>query len=83
VLGDDRAADVVAMRAGEIPIEEDDVVVGERERFQRGITVEHDVGGDRGLPEACTDRFGQVGLVLGDQDAHEVPFDGADGWVDG
>jgi hypothetical protein len=38
--------------------------------FQGGVAVAGDVGGDRFQPEAVTDGFGQVRLVLHDQHAH-------------
>lgn len=54
------------------PAVKDAEVVGvDAEQFQNGVTVTGDIGRDRFQAQAIADGFGQVGLVLDDQDTHE------------
>ena len=68
--GDDLSGDLVAGGAGDVAIEDREVVGVDAEQFQGGVAVAGDVGGDRFQPETVTDGFGHVGLVLHDQHAH-------------
>ena len=45
--GDDALGDVVAGRAGNVPVEDGDVVGVEAQELQRGVAVTGDVGRDR------------------------------------
>ena len=68
--GDDAPGDLVAGRAGDVAVEDGDVVGVDAEQLQSGVAVAGDVGGDRFQPQPVADGFGQVGLVLDDQHAH-------------
>jgi hypothetical protein len=68
--GDDSSGDLVARGAGDVAVEDREVVGVDAEQFQGGVAVAGDVGGDRFQPETVTDGFGHVGLVLHDQHAH-------------
>ena len=65
--GDDSSGDLVAGGAGDVAIEDREVVGIDAEQLQGGVAVTGDVGGDRFQPEPVTDGFGQVGLVLHDR----------------
>ena len=69
------AGDLVAVDAGEVAIEDDDVVVVEPETFQRLGAVADDVGGDRLQPERCLYRLGEEALVFHDQNSHGLSVD--------
>ena len=66
------SGDLVAGGAGDVAVEDREVVGVDAEQFQGGVAVAGDVGGDRLQPETVTDGFGQVGLVLHDQHAHHL-----------
>jgi hypothetical protein len=68
--GDDVTGDLVAGRAGDVAVEDREVVGVHAEQCQRGVAVTGDVRGDRLQPETVTDGFGQVGLVPHDQHTH-------------
>jgi hypothetical protein len=68
--GDHSPGDLVAGGAGDVAVEDREVVGVDAEQLQGGVAVAGDVGGDRLQPETVADGFGQVGLVLHDQHAH-------------
>ena len=70
--GDDASGDLVTGRAGDVAIEDGDVVGVDAQQFQRGAAVSGDVGRDRLEAQTVADRFGHHGLVLDDQHAHAV-----------
>ena len=69
-LGREPARDLVAVRAGDVAVEHDDVVLIDRELLERGVAVARDVGGDRLEAQPVADGLGEVELVLDDQHAH-------------
>ena len=68
--GDDASGDLVAGRAGDVAVEDGDVVGVDAQQLQRGVAVTGDVGGDRLQAQAVADGLGQIGLVLDDQHTH-------------
>ena len=59
--------DLVAGGAGDVPIEDGDVVGVDAQQLQRGVPVAGDVGRDRFEAQTVTDGLGHERLVLGDQ----------------
>src|SRR3954452_16905385 len=68
--GDDVPGDLVSGRAGDIPVEDGDVVRVDVEHLERRLPVGGDVRRDRRQAEAVADGLGHVRLVLDDQDPH-------------
>ena len=66
------ACDLVAVRARDVAVEHDDVVLVDRELLERGVSVARDVGGDRLEAQPVADGFGEVELVLDDQHPHAL-----------
>ena len=66
-------ADLVAMRARQVPVEDDDVVVGPAGPVQCAVTVEGQVDGHVFAPQACRDRLGQLLVVLDHEYSHRRP----------
>jgi len=56
--------------AGDVAVEDRDVVGVDAQQLKSGVAVGGDVGGDRLQAQAITDRVGHVGLVLDEQHAH-------------
>jgi hypothetical protein len=56
---------------GALAVMDAEVVGVDAEQFQNGVTVTGDIGRDRFQAQAIADGFGQVGLVIDDQDTHE------------
>ena len=69
--GDDAFGDLVTGGAGDIAVEDGDVVGVDAQQFQSGVTVTGDVGGDRCQAEAIADGFCHIRLVL-DEHAHAL-----------
>ena len=69
-LGDKRAADLVAVYAGQVAVEHEHVVVGEREVRERVVAVERDVDGHALAAQARSDRLGQLDVILDQQYSH-------------
>src|SRR5207237_4827298 len=69
---DDVLGDLVAGRAGDVTVEDSDVVAVDAQQLERGVAVTGDVGGDRLQAQAVADRLGQVGLILDDQHPHAL-----------
>ena len=70
--GDDLPADVVAVDAGQVPVEHDDVVAGDGEVLERVGAVQDDVDGHALAAQPGPDRPGQDLEVLDDKHPHEV-----------
>ena len=68
--GDDALGDLVAVRSGNVPVEDGDVVGVRVQQPQRGAAVPGDVCRDRLESEAVADGLRHVGLVLDDQHTH-------------
>ena len=68
--GDQLAADIVAVEAGKVAVEHDDVVGVDRRLLQRGSAVESDIDGEPVAAQAPRDRVREVALVLHQQHAH-------------
>src|SRR5207302_1228456 len=67
--GDDALRDFVTGRAGDVSVEDGDVVGVEPQQLQSGLAVACDVGGDRFQAQAVADGFRHKRLVLDDQHA--------------
>ena len=63
-LGDERAADPIAVHAWQVPVEHEHVVVGERQVRERVVPVERDVDGHALAAQPCGDRVGKLGVIL-------------------
>jgi hypothetical protein len=68
--GDDAFGDLVTGRAGNVSVEDGDVVGVDAQQLQSGGAVTCDVCRDRLQAQAIADRFRHVGLVLNEQHAH-------------
>src|SRR5438552_2883547 len=68
--GDDALRDLVTGRAGDVSVEDGDVVGVEPQQLQSGVAVACDVGGDGFQAQAVADGFRHKGFVLADQHAH-------------
>ena len=68
--GDDAFGDLVAGGAGDVAVEDGDVVGVDAQQLQSGVTVTGDVGRDRFQAQPIADGLCHVGLVLDDQHAH-------------
>jgi hypothetical protein len=63
-------AHVVAVHAGKVTVQHDDVVVVDGGPLEGRVAVEHDVDGHRVAPQPVGDRVGEEALVLNHQYAH-------------
>ena len=72
---DQRAADLVAVQAGQVAVEHDHVVVDDPGAPERLLAVRGDVGGDPVAAQDPGDRLGQLGVILDHQDSHRPPKD--------
>jgi hypothetical protein len=70
--GDDAFGDLVAGGAGDVAVEDGDVVGVDAQQFQSGVSVAGDVCRDRLQAQAVADGLGHVGLVLDDQHTHAL-----------
>ena len=61
---DERAADLIAVHAGQVTVEHEHVVVGEREVGERVVAVERYVDGHALAAQPGGDRVGQLGVIL-------------------
>ena len=64
------AADLVAVHARQVAVEENDLVAVDQRLLQAGFAVEGDVDRHARLAEAAGDDIGQPFVILHDQDAH-------------
>ena len=71
--GRDPAAHLVAVHAGQVPVEHDHVVTGDREMLERVVAVQHDVDRHALAAQPGADGPGQHLEVLDDQHPHEAP----------
>src|SRR5213078_848369 len=65
--GDDTFGDLVTGGAGDVAVEDGDVVGVDAQQLQRGVAVTGDVGRDRFQAQPVADGLCHVGLVLDDQ----------------
>ena len=72
-LRDERAADLIAVHAGQVAVEHQHVVVGERQVRERVVSVEGDVHGHALPAQAGGDRFRQLDVILDQQYPHGQP----------
>ena len=72
VLTGQTGADLVAVDSGQIPVQDDDVVVGDLHLGQRFGAVPHDVHRHRLATQPHGYRIGEIGLVLDHQHAHVI-----------
>lgn len=68
--GDDAFGDLVTGGAGDVTVEDGDVVRVDAQQFQSGVAVAREVGRDRFQAQSVADGFRQKGLVLDDQHTH-------------
>ena len=68
--GDDRGAYLVAVQAGQVPVEHDHVVGRRESLLQSGRAVEGDVDGHLRPAQADADCFGELLIVFDHQYAH-------------
>src|SRR5262249_12879834 len=68
--GDDAFGDLVAGRAGDIAVEDGDVVGVDAQQLQSSVTVTGDICRDRRRTEAIGDASSRVGRALADKRAH-------------
>ena len=68
---DQPGADLVAVDSGQIPVEQDHVVVGGQCAFQPGRPVDGDVHGHLRSAQAGSNRLGHLGVILDHE--HPVP----------
>ena len=67
-----RLGDLVAGGAGDVAVEDGDVVGVDAQQLQRGVAVTGDVGRDRFQAQPIADGLCHVGLVLDDQHTHAL-----------
>jgi hypothetical protein len=67
---DQRAAHIIPGHDRQVAVEDDDVVVVDRQPLERGITVVGDVDGHRVAAQAHRDRVGKQPFVFHHQNAH-------------
>ena len=72
VLSSQAGADLIAVDAGQIPVQDDDVVVGDLHLRQRLSAVPRDVDRHRLATQPQCYRIGEVGLVLDHQHTHVI-----------
>ena len=70
MVADHPAADLVAVDHGQVPVQDDDVVVVDRHLLQGAGPVADDVHGHRLTPQPGGDGLSQVLLILHDEHAH-------------
>jgi len=71
-VGDQRAADIVPVHAGNVTVEHHDVIRGQSHARQRLAPVERDVHRHALAAQDGRDRLGQARVILDDQHPH--PF---------
>src|SRR5581483_2815081 len=64
-------ADLVAVRAGQVAVEDDDVVVDEGDAGERVVAVERDVDGHPLAPQPDSDGLRQHFVVFGYEHSHQ------------
>ena len=69
-VGDHRPAHLVAVYAGQVPVEHDHVVVGERDPPERLTAVERDVDSHPFAAQHGRHGFGQAWMILDHQHPH-------------
>ncbi len=67
---DDVLGDLITGGAGDVAVEDRNVVRVDAQQFQRGVTVTGDVRRDRLKAQAIADGVGQVRLVFDNQNTH-------------
>lgn len=77
--GDEFGAHVVAVQAGQIPVEHDHVVVADERAIEPCRAVVGDIDGHLRPAQAHADRVGQLFIVFDHQDAHRHPSPRAHG----
>ena len=76
VLAGQAVADLVAVDTGQVPVQNDDIVVGDLHLGQRFGAVPHDVHRHRLATQPHGYRIGEIGLVLDHQYAHVIDLPG-------
>ena len=69
-LGHEQAADLIAMDARQIAVEDDDVVLVDRQVTERIGAVQGDIDGHAFLAQAGGDGFGQHLVIFDDEQSH-------------
>src|SRR5262249_53092876 len=67
---DETPGALVTRGAGNVAVEDDDLVGVDAQQLQSGVAVTGDVGRDRFQAQPIADGLGHVGLVLDDQHTH-------------